>query len=164
MENSYHILLAPFLLWYRFCISWFCELCRQQIVMEGEWHILHHIEEVSNLISLSREYEANTITRNATRCNNCYNLFNLSFYWKFQSFQRCIYRVELYGAAFFAKIVSGFFAKKLHHRCSTGFQIRLYFYFKIIYLKTLKYWVGVQRSQPYPMGRRYLFSLGWRWW
>ena len=27
--------------------------------------------------------------------------------------------------------------------------------------KTLKYWVGVQRSQSYLMGRRCLFSLAW---
>ena len=45
--------------------------------MEGEWHTLHRIEEESNLISLLREYEANTITRNAMRCNNCYDLLNL---------------------------------------------------------------------------------------
>ena len=25
----------------------------------------------------------------------------------------------------------------------------------------LKYWVGVQRGQSYPMWRRCLFSLGW---
>ena len=46
--------------------------------MEGEWHTLHRIEEVSNLINLLREYEANTITRNAMCCNNCYDLLNLS--------------------------------------------------------------------------------------
>ena len=46
--------------------------------MEGEWHTLHRIEEESNLISLLREYEANTITRNAMRCNNRYDLLNLS--------------------------------------------------------------------------------------
>ena len=33
--------------------------------MKGEWHTLHRIEEVSNLIGLLREYEANTISRNA---------------------------------------------------------------------------------------------------
>ena len=31
----------------------------------------------------------------------------------------------------------------------------------IFLLKTLKYWVGVQRGQSYLMGRRCLFSLGW---
>ena len=46
--------------------------------MEGEWHTLHRIEEESNLISLLREYETNTITRNAMRCNNHYDLLNLS--------------------------------------------------------------------------------------
>ena len=46
--------------------------------MESEWHTLHRIEEASNLISLLQEYEANTITRNAIRCKNCYDLLNLS--------------------------------------------------------------------------------------
>ena len=46
--------------------------------MKGEWHTLHRIEEESNLISLLREYKANTITRNAMRCNNCYDLLYLS--------------------------------------------------------------------------------------
>ena len=32
--------------------------------MEGEWHALHCIGEVSNLLP---EYETNTITKNATR-------------------------------------------------------------------------------------------------
>ena len=45
--------------------------------MEDEWHTLHRIEEESNLISLLREYEANTITRNAMRYNNRYDLLNL---------------------------------------------------------------------------------------
>ena len=47
--------------------------------MEGEWHILYRIEEVSNLINFLREYETNTITRNAMRCNNRDDLLNLSF-------------------------------------------------------------------------------------
>ena len=38
--------------------------------MEREWHTLHRIEEVSNLISFLRECETNTKTRNAMRCNN----------------------------------------------------------------------------------------------
>ena len=38
--------------------------------MEGEWHTLHRVEEVKNLISLLREYERNTITINAMRCKN----------------------------------------------------------------------------------------------
>ena len=46
--------------------------------MEGEWHTLHRIEEASNLSSLLQEYEANTITRNAIRCKNRYDLLNLS--------------------------------------------------------------------------------------
>ena len=32
----------------------------------------------------------------------------------------------------------------------------------LIYPETLKYWVGVQRGQSNLMGRRCLFSLGWR--
>ena len=54
--------------------------------MEGEWHTLHRIEEVSNLISLLRECEASTITRNAMRCNNCDDLLNLSFILKIPIF------------------------------------------------------------------------------
>ena len=46
--------------------------------MEGEWHTLHRIEELSNLISLLREYEANPITRNAMCCKNRYDLLNSS--------------------------------------------------------------------------------------
>ena len=46
--------------------------------MEGEWHTLYRIEEKSDLISLLREYEVKTITRNAMRCNNRYDLLNLS--------------------------------------------------------------------------------------
>ena len=33
--------------------------------------------------------------------------------------------------------------------------------FCVIYPETLKYWVGVQWGQPYLMGRRCLFPLGW---
>ena len=59
LVNSYHILLAPYLLYYRYYILCFREeLCHLEIIMEGEWHTLHRIEEVSNLISLLREYEA----------------------------------------------------------------------------------------------------------
>ena len=54
--------------------------------MEGEWHTLHRIEEVSNLISLLRECETSTITRNAMRCNNCDDLLNLSFILKIPIF------------------------------------------------------------------------------
>ena len=50
--------------------------------MEVEWHTLHRIEEVSNLISFLREYETNTITRNAMRCNNGDDLFNFRFILK----------------------------------------------------------------------------------
>ena len=50
--------------------------------MEREWHTLHRIEEASNLISLFRDQETNTITRNAMRCNNHDDLLNLSFILK----------------------------------------------------------------------------------
>ena len=50
--------------------------------MEGEWHTLHRVEEVPNLISLFRDQETNTITRNAMRCNNRDDLLNLSFILK----------------------------------------------------------------------------------
>ena len=53
--------------------------------MEGEWHALHRAEEVSNLISFLLQYETNTITRNAMRCNNRDYLLNLSFILKIQS-------------------------------------------------------------------------------
>ena len=46
--------------------------------MEDEGHTLYRIEEKSDLISLLREYEVKTITRNAMRCNNRYDLLNLS--------------------------------------------------------------------------------------
>ena len=54
--------------------------------MEGEWYTLHHIEKVSNLISLLREYEKNTLTRNAMRCNNRDDLLNLSLILKISIF------------------------------------------------------------------------------
>ena len=54
--------------------------------MEVEWHTLHRIEEVSNLISFLREYETNTITRNAMRCNNGDDLFNFRFILKISIF------------------------------------------------------------------------------
>ena len=54
--------------------------------MEREWHTLHRIEEVSYLISLLREYETNTITRNTVRCNNRDDLLNLSFHLKIPNF------------------------------------------------------------------------------
>ena len=56
--------------------------------MEGEWHTLHRIEEVSNLISLLREYKTNTITRNGVQQSRWFTLSLL------QSFQRCICLVE----------------------------------------------------------------------
>ena len=45
--------------------------------------------------------------------------------------------------------------------------IYIFFEFGILSLKlgspkTLKYWIGVQQGQSYLMGRRCLFSLGWR--
>ena len=56
--------------------------------MEGECHTLHRIEEVSNSISLLRKYEGNTITRFAMRCNNRYDLPNLSFILKIPTFSK----------------------------------------------------------------------------
>ena len=41
------------------------------------------------------------------------------------------------------------------------------YYYTIIYPETLKYWVGVQWSQSYLIGKRCLFSLRWppfQWW
>ena len=55
-------------------------------MMEGGWHILHRIEEVSNLISLLWEYETIAITRNAMRCNNRDDFLNLSLILKIQIF------------------------------------------------------------------------------
>ena len=54
--------------------------------MEVEWHTLHRIEEVSYLISFLREYETNTITRHAMRCNNGHDLFNFRFILKISIF------------------------------------------------------------------------------
>ena len=58
------------------------------MIMEGERHTLHRIEEVSNLISLLREYKGNTITTNAVCCNNRYDLLNLSFILKIPTFSK----------------------------------------------------------------------------
>ena len=80
--------------------------------MKGEWHTLHRIEEVSNLIGLLREYEANIISRNAMRCNNRYDLLNLSFilkipiFWKVHLPSRT-YMVQL----FLRKLFVGFSRK-----------------------------------------------------
>ena len=77
--------------------------------MEGEWHTLHRIEEVSNLISLLRECEASTITRNAMRCNNCDDLLNRSFILKIPIFSEVSLPCETYMVKrFFAQIFSGF--------------------------------------------------------
>ena len=74
--------------------------------MKGEWHILYRIEEVSNLINFLREYETNTITRNAMRCNNRDDLLHLG---NSNLFRGVFTQTNIYGAAlFFAKIVSGF--------------------------------------------------------
>ena len=51
--------------------------------MEGEWHTLHYIGEVSNLLP---EHETNTIIRYATRCINLEDLLNLSFILKVSVF------------------------------------------------------------------------------
>ena len=75
--------------------------------MEGEWHTLHRIEEVSNLISLLREYETNNITRNTMRCNNCDDLLYLSFILKIPIFTEVYLPGETYMVQrvfFFAKI------------------------------------------------------------
>ena len=54
--------------------------------MEGEQHTLHRIKEVSNLISFLREYETNTMARNAIRCSNRDDLLNFSFILKISIF------------------------------------------------------------------------------
>ena len=93
--NSYHILLALF------CFdidTIFSSFVRS---FAAKWHILHHIEEVSNLISLLREYEANTITRNVMRCNNRYGLLNLSFILKFPTFSKVYLPSRTYMAQLF---------------------------------------------------------------
>lgn len=63
------------MLWYTYCILFFLEERSQQIIIEDEWHLLHTIEEVPNLLW---EYKTNNITRKTTRCNNssgyCSNL------------------------------------------------------------------------------------------
>ena len=51
--------------------------------MEVEWHTLHCIGEVSNLLP---ECETNTITRNATRCKNRDDLLKFSFILKISIF------------------------------------------------------------------------------
>ena len=66
-----------------------------------EWHTLHRIEGVSNLISLLREYETNARTRNATHCNNHDDLLNLRFILKIPIFSEVyltsrIYMVQRY--------------------------------------------------------------------
>ena len=77
--------------------------------MEGEWHTLHRIEEVSNLISLLRECETNTITRNAMRCNNCDDLLNLSFILKIPIFSKVSLPCQTYMVKrFLAQIFGGF--------------------------------------------------------
>ena len=58
--------------------------------MEGEWHTLHRIEEVSNSISLLQEYYTNTLTRNAMHCNNRHDLLNLNFTCYLQFKDDCI--------------------------------------------------------------------------
>ena len=44
-----------------------------------------------------------------------------------------------------------------------GREITLKYFSQILnyFHEKLKYWVGVQQGQSYPMGRRCLFSLGW---
>ena len=64
--------------------------------MEEEWHTLHRIEEVSNLIGFLREYEANTITRNNMRYNNRNGLFNLSFILKIPTFSLVFLSSRIY--------------------------------------------------------------------
>ena len=61
-----------------------------------------HIEEVSNLISLLQEYEANTMTRNAMSCNNRYDLLYLSFILKIPIFSK----VHLPSRTYMVKLFS----------------------------------------------------------
>ena len=56
------------------------------MIMEGEWHRLHRIEEVSNLISLLQVDEENTLIKNAMRFNSRDDLLNLSFILKIPIF------------------------------------------------------------------------------
>ena len=71
--------------------------------MEGEYHTLHRIEEVSNSISLLRKYEGNTITRNAMRCNNRYDLLNLSFILKIPTFSKVYLPTRTYMVQLFLR-------------------------------------------------------------
>ena len=71
--------------------------------MEGECHALHRIEEVSNSISLLRKYEGNTITRNAMRCNNRYDLLNLSFILKIPTFSKVYLPTRTYMVQLFLR-------------------------------------------------------------
>ena len=79
--------------------------------MKGEWHILYRIEEVSNLINFLREYETNTITRNAMRCNNRDDLLNLSFTLEIPIFSEVFLPKRIY-------MVQRFFLRK----SSVGFN------------------------------------------
>ena len=86
--------------------------------MEGEWHTLHRTEEVSNLISLLREYETNNITRNTMRCNNCDDLLYLSFILKIPIFSE----VYLPGETYMVQRV--FFLRKSERCVETSCEIK----------------------------------------
>ena len=80
--------------------------------MKGEWHTLHRIEEVSNLIGLLREYEANTISRNAMRCNNRYDFLNLSFILKIPIFSKVYLPSRTYMVQLFLRKLFVGFSRK----------------------------------------------------
>ena len=86
--------------------------------MEGEWHTLHRTEEVSNLISLLREYETNNITRNTMHCNNCDDLLYLSFILKIPIFSE----VYLPGETYMVQRV--FFLRKSERYVETSCEIK----------------------------------------
>ena len=64
--------------------------------MEGEWHTLHRIEEVLNLICFLRKFETNTITRTAMRCSNRDDLLNLSFILRIPIFSEVFLPSRIY--------------------------------------------------------------------
>ena len=75
--------------------------------MEGEWHTLHRIEEVSNLISLLREYKTNTITRNGVQQSRWFTL-SLLHLENFNLFRGVFAWSNIYSAALFLRKSSGF--------------------------------------------------------
>ena len=109
--------------------------------MEGERHKLHRIEEVSNLISLLREYKANTITTNAVCCNNRYDLLNLSFILKIPTFSKVYLPSRTYMVQLFLrKSLVGFSKKssitdvRLDWKYVSSFTLKPFLSLKYIYL------------------------------